>query len=441
MGNLLKIYIKTLGCDKNGVDSDNLAALLLREGHEILRSPEDADLIVLNSCAFIEDAKKESIDAFFELSNSKKKGARLALAGCLAQRYPGELSDELPEADFIVGVNEYKNFAGSLKETPRRVLAGGCSHEYEELPRHFEGEGASAYIKLAEGCNNFCSYCVIPYIRGKYRSRKPENVLAEARILASRGVRELILIAQNITAYGIDLKRGENLPALLRKLCEIDGLEWIRLMYCYEDEITDELIETIRNEDKICKYIDMPVQHCSARILEAMNRRSTPESIKDTIKRLRKQVPGIAIRTTLIVGFPGEKAEEFEELCDFVSEMRFERLGVFEYSREEGSAAAELPGQIGRDLKRQRKDRIMRLQQAISLENNQKYIGKTLKVLVEEKSEDASYVGRSEFDAPEIDNGVLFTSEKELEPGSFASVKISDAFDYDLTGEYYEPSK
>ncbi|NMA94232.1 MAG: 30S ribosomal protein S12 methylthiotransferase RimO [Clostridiales bacterium] len=440
MGNFLKVYIKTLGCDKNGVDSDNLAALLLREGHGIVQNLQDADLIILNSCAFIEDAKKESIDAFFELSNSRKSGAKMVLAGCLAQRYSQELSEELPEADFIVGINEYENFVYALSESPQRLLTGACGLEYMELPRHFEG-GASAYIKIAEGCSNVCSYCAIPYIRGRYRSRKSENVLAEARMLASQGVKELIVIAQNITSYGRDLDLGVNLSRLLRELCKIEGLEWIRLMYCYEDEITDELIETIKNEDKICKYIDIPVQHCSRRILEAMNRKSTPESIRSTIKKLRKHIPGISIRTTMIVGFPGESAEEFEELCDFVSEMRFERLGVFEYSREEGTLAADLPHQIAKETKRRRKDRIMRLQQAISLENNEKYIGKTLKVLVEERFEDGSYEGRSEFDAPEIDNAVLFTSKKALEPGCFVPVKINDAFDYDLTGEYYEPSK
>ncbi len=440
MGNFLNFYIRTLGCDKNGVDSDNLAALLLREGHRMVPGPQDADLIILNSCAFIEDAKKESIDAFFELSNLRKSGARMVLAGCLAQRYPKELSSELPEADFIIGVNEYENFVSALAEGPERLMASACNSEYMELPRHFES-GASAYIKIAEGCSNVCSYCAIPYIRGSYRSRRPEKILEEARMLATQGVKELIVIAQNTTSYGRDLDGGANLPGLLAELCKVPGFEWIRLMYCYEHEISDELIETIKSEEKICKYIDIPLQHCSARILQAMNRKSTPESIRATIKRLRKQIPGIALRTTLIVGFPGESSEDFEQLCDFVSEMRFERLGVFEYSREEGTLAAELPHQIGRETKRRRKDRIMRLQQAISLENNEKYIGKTLKVMVEEKFEDGSYEGRSEFDAPEIDNGVLFTSKEELEPGSFVTVKINDAFDYDLTGEYYEPSK
>ncbi|MBP5750571.1 MAG: MiaB/RimO family radical SAM methylthiotransferase, partial [Firmicutes bacterium] len=318
--------------------------------------------------------------------------------------------------------------------------ANPAPKEYEELPRQFAG-GVSAPIKIAEGCNNICTYCAIPFIRGLYRSRKPEEILAEARDLAKQGVKELIVIAQDVTGYGCDLGRDDMLPQLLRGLCAIDGLKWIRLMYCYEHEITPELIRVIKEEPKICHYLDIPIQHSSDCVLTAMNRRSTENSIRSTVQNLRKQIPDIVIRTTLITGFPGETKEDFESLKNFVSEMKFDRLGVFPYSKEEGTAAARMKPQIRSDVKQRRADRIMALQQKISLENNQKYIGRTMEVLVEEVFEDGSYSGRTVYDAPEIDNGVLFTGPAGLQPGTFVPVTITDAFDYDLSGVCYEPAK
>ena len=437
----MKVLIKTLGCEKNTVDSENAMALLAQTGCTEAEDVRDADILIVNTCGFIHDAKQQSIETIFDLIREKRKGQKLIVTGCLSQRYAKELAAEMPEVDFFLGVNDYAKLPDIVRRAgTERIAANPAPKKYEELPRRFSG-GVSASIKIAEGCNNICTYCAIPFIRGLYRSRRPEEILAEARDLAEQGVKELLVIAQDVTGYGRDFGRNDMLPQLLRDLCAIEGLKWIRLMYCYEDEITPELIRTIKDEPKICKYLDVPIQHSSDRILKAMNRKSTEQSIRSTISELRKQIPDIVIRTTLITGFPGETKGDFKALQDFVSEMRFDRLGVFPYSKEEGTAAANMPHQVRSDVKQRRADRIMALQQKISLENNQKYIGRNMEVLVEEVFEDGSYSGSTCYDAPEIDDGVLFTGPAGLRPGSFVTVTITDAFDYDLSGEYYEPAK
>lgn len=436
----MKVFLKTLGCEKNTVDSENAMALLAQTGAEETQDISEADVLMVNTCGFIHDAKQQSIESIFDLIREKKDGQMLIVSGCLSQRYAKELAAEMPEVDAFLGVNDYAKLPDLVRQQDRfRVAANPAPKIYEELPRRFAG-GVSASIKIAEGCNNICTYCAIPYIRGLYRSRKPQDILAEAKILAEQGVQELIIIAQDVTGYGRDFGRNDMLPELLKDLCKIETLRWIRLMYCYEDEITPELIRVIRDEPKICKYLDIPVQHASDRILKAMNRKSTQQSIRSTICELRKQIPDVAIRTTLITGFPGETKEDFEELQRFVREMQFDRLGVFPYSKEEGTAAAHMPHQVRADVKQRRADRIMELQQQISLQNNRKYIGRTLEVLVEESFGDGSYSGRTVYDAPDIDDGVLFTGPAGLLPGSFVLVTITDAFDYDLSGEYYEPA-
>lgn len=437
----MKVFIKTLGCEKNTVDSENALALLDGIGVTETDDPSKADILMVNTCGFIHDAKEQSIETIFDLIREKKEGQKLIVSGCLSQRYAKELAQEMPEVDFFLGVNDYRKLPEIVRNLEKaRIAANPAEKTYEELPRKFSG-GVSASIKIAEGCNNICTYCAIPFIRGRYRSRKPKAILAEARQLAKEGVQELVVIAQDVTGYGRDRKTDYLLPQLLHDLCRIDGFRWIRLMYCYEDEITPELIETIKTEPKICHYLDIPIQHSVDRVLKAMNRKSTEASIRATITELRKQIPDIVIRTTLITGFPGETKEEFEQLMDFVEEMKFDRLGVFPYSKEEGTAAAKMDHQVRSDVKQRRADKIMALQQKISLENNQKYVGQTMDVLVEEVFEDGSYSGRTKYDAPEIDDGVLFTGPAGLTPGTFVRVEITDAFDYDLSGEYYEPAK
>ena len=435
-----KVYIRTLGCEKNTVDSENAARLLIDAGCSVIDDPTEADVLLVNTCGFIGDAKKQSIEAVFELNDLKESSFGnkiLIVSGCLTQRYAAELEKSLPEADFILGVNDYDKLPGIvLGADMDRVHAGACGKTFKELgSRALLTKPWTRSIKIAEGCANNCSYCIIPKIRGRYRSRREEDILKEARELAAAGCKELVVIAQDVTFYGRDLEIEDALPKLLRKLSLIDGIEWIRLMYCYEDEITDGLIEEIRTNDKICKYIDIPIQHCSDSILKAMDRKSTYDSIVGTVTKLRKQIPGIVIRTTLITGFPGERATQFDELLSFIEDMRFERLGAFIYSREEGTKAAGMKEQVRSDVKERRLDRIMTLQQRISLENNIKLIGREFDVLVEEVEDDGTCIGRTCMDAPDIDNSVIFPGSPSSVPGTFVKVRITDAFDYDLTGE------
>lgn len=432
----MKVYIETLGCPKNFNDSQGAAGILEENNHIIVQSPEEADVILVNTCGFINDAKTESIDRIFDMTQFTDNGTRLVVSGCLSQRYADVLFEEMPEVDVFIGVNEYEQLPQILEELDeRQIIRNGCSLDVlESSVRKLDENPYTATIKIAEGCNNICAYCIIPKIRGKYRSKREEDIIREAEELAEAGCKELILIAQDVTYYGKDLYGEYRLAKLLRKLCRIEGIAWIRLMYCYEDRITDELIEVIAAEEKICSYLDIPIQHASDNVLKAMNRRSTAASIDQTVKRLKAAIPDIHIRTTLIVGFPGETEEDYEELIDFVERERFARLGVFAYSQEENTAAGEMKDQIDEEVKEQRRDGIMRRQLDISLELNREKIGGTFEVLVEEEDADGSYIGRTRYDAPEIDNSVIFTSDRKHRPGDIVKVLIDDAFDYDLVG-------
>lgn len=432
----MKIYIDTLGCPKNFYDSRTAAGILEDSGHILTSEPSEADVIMVNTCGFINDAKKESIDRIFEMADYKQYGKKLIVSGCLSQRYSSELFNEMPEVDAFLGVNDYEALPGLLDSLDeRRIVANPCTEtELPQVSVRADGSMYSATLKIAEGCNNRCAYCIIPFIRGNYRSKRQEAVIAEAKALAEAGCRELILIAQDTTYYGYDLYGEYRLPQLLKQLCRIDGIRWIRLMYCYEDRITDELIQTIREDDKICNYLDIPIQHASDNILKAMKRRSTNRSITDKIAKLKEQIPDIHIRTTLITGFPGETEEDFDTLYDFVAEQRFARLGVFAYSQEEGTVAGQMPNQIDEEIKTERADSIMRLQMEISLEENRSKIDTVQEVIVDEIDEDGSYIGRTRYDAPEIDNAVIFTGKQEHKPGDMVMVHIDDAFDYDLAG-------
>lgn len=432
----MKVYFETLGCPKNFNDTEVAKGILEESGIEVAADPDDSDIIVVNTCGFINDAKKESIERIFDMAAYKEKGKKLVVSGCLSERYSNQLFDEMPEVDCFIGVNEYHKLPEILKDLEKRKIqvSGQYSKVLDKMTRKIDSNCFTETIKIAEGCDNHCAYCVIPSIRGGFRSKRMEDVLSEAEELAAKGCRELILIAQDVTNYGKDIYGKLMLPALLEELCKIQGIEWIRLMYCYEDRITDELIEVIAKEPKICKYIDIPIQHASDNVLHQMRRRSTEKSIRSTIDRLRKRIPGIHIRTTLIVGFPGETEEDYNTLLNFVEDVRFARLGVFAYSQEENTVAGQMTNQIDEEIKQQRLDGIMRRQLDISLMENKKKIGTSLRVLVEDVDEDGSYIGRTEFDAPEIDNSVLFASEKKLKPGDMVEVLIQDAFDYDLVG-------
>ena len=444
----MKLYIETMGCPKNFNDSESIGGIWESTGMSLTDDPAEADAILVNTCGFINDAKQESIGCIFDMARfideSEKQAPDhekkiLIVSGCLSQRYGKELADEMPEVDIFLGVNDYEKLPQLVKEyrKGKRLQAFSCQPDafYEFSARKIKDNPYSMTLRIAEGCNNCCAYCVIPQIRGAYRSRPMENIIEEAELLASKGCREIILIAQDVTEYGTDIYGRLMLPELLRKLCKVDGIRWIRLMYCYEDKITDELIEVMASEEKICDYIDIPLQHVSDGVLSAMNRHSTTESIKDTLGRLRTAMPDIHIRTTLITGFPGETEEEFEELLEFVEETRFERLGVFAYSREEGTVAGDMKNQIDEDVKTMRADAIMRRQLDISREINESKVGDTMTVMVDGTDEDGAYLGRTVYDAPEIDNTVIFTSDEELVPGDMVQVKITDSFDYDLVGK------
>jgi len=433
----MNIYIETLGCPKNVNDSEVLCGILENAGHKVVSEVSGAHAILVNTCCFIEDAKRESIDKIFELAALKDKDTFLIVSGCLPQRYGDTLYKQIPEADIFIGVNDYdklpdliENYAGKRE----KVFSAHGKEYAEKCQRFFYNRPYVTTLKIAEGCDNHCAYCVIPSIRGGYRSRRMEDILDEASYLSEQGTKELIVVAQDVTAYGIDIYGKYSLAKLLKRLCKIEGIRWIRLMYCYEDRITDELIETMRSEEKINKYIDIPIQHCNDAILGSMNRRSTKKSITSTIKKLRQSIPGIHIRTTLITGFPGEGKAEFQELREFVQDMKFERLGVFAYSREEGTEAARMKPQVRVDVKESRKNSLMLCQIPISRRNNEKKIGRVYEVIVEGIDDTGAYYGRMRYDAPEIDNSVIFTSGREMSAGEIVSVEITDAFDYDLTG-------
>lgn len=442
----IKVGLISLGCPKNQVDAETMLAGLSSAGFGITKDAGLADVVIINTCGFIEDAKKESIENILEMAQLKKEGTikGIVVTGCLAERYYKEMQQEFPEVNCILTVGR----AGEIEQAVRAAFDGG-SLFLDGKPEQLELGGKRvvttlpffAYLKIAEGCDNCCSYCVIPKLRGRFRSRPMEDILGEARRLVGGGVRELTLVAQDTTRYGEDLYGRMLLPGLLRELCKIEKLEWIRLLYCYPDKVTDELIDTIADEPKIAKYIDLPIQHVSTRIVRQMNRRDDRAKLETLIGRLREKIPGLTLRTTLIVGFPGETQEEFAELIEFVKQIRFERLGAFAYSREDGTPAAEMDGQIEEELKLRRQEIVMEEQSRINDELNQKMVGGAVKVLIEGFDRYAEcYFGRSEADAPDIDGKIFVQSKQKLEPGTFQMVRISGVMDFDLLGEVVSES-
>lgn len=440
--NKMKILFISLGCDKNLVDSEEMLGLLNREHFEFTDDESEADVIVINTCCFVNDAKEESVNTILQMAEYRKSGSCKALivTGCLAQRYKTEISDEIPEVDAILGTSSYDKIVDAVKST----ICGEKFEKFnsldelivEESERVVTTGGHYAYIKIAEGCNKCCTYCIIPKIRGRYRSVPEEDILKTAEKLVENGAKELILVAQETTLYGVDLYGRKTLPDLLKKICKIPGLIWVRILYCYPEEITDELIEVMKNEPKVCHYIDMPIQHASDKILKAMGRRTNRVELTERILKIRKEIPDIVLRTTLISGFPGETEEDHEEMLDFVDEMEFERLGVFAYSPEEDTPAAEMPDQIDEDIKIKRRNEIMELQQEIAFENAENMIGRDLLVMIEGKVVDENaYVGRTYMDCPNVDGNIFITTDEELITGDFVKVKVTGAAEYDLIGE------
>lgn len=439
----MKLLCISLGCDKNLVDTEMMLGLLNRDGYTFTDDEYEADVIVINTCCFIGDAKEESVNTILEMAQRKIDGncKALIVTGCLAQRYKQEIIDEIPEVDGILGTSTYDEISNVLKKALGGEGSVSCFHELDLLPqtetdRILTTGGHYAFLKIAEGCDKHCTYCIIPTLRGNYRSVPMENLIKEAEKLADKGVKELILVAQETTLYGVDLYGKKSLPELLKKLCRISGIQWIRIQYCYPEEITDELIEVMKEESKICRYLDMPIQHASDRILKRMGRRTSKEQLKDIINKLRSEIPDIALRTTLISGFPGETEEDHEELMEFVDEMEFERLGVFAYSAEEDTPAAEFPDQVPQEIKEDRRDAIMELQQEISLDLSQSMVGKTLEVMIEGKvADENAYVARTYMDGPGVDGMIFVQTGEELMSGDFAKIRVTGAMEYDLIGE------
>lgn len=439
----MKLLCISLGCDKNLVDTEMMLGLLNRDGYTFTDDEYEADVIVINTCCFIGDAKEESVNTILEMAQRKIDGncKALIVTGCLAQRYKQEIIDEIPEVDGILGTSTYDEISNVLKKALGGEGSVSCFHELDLLPqtetdRILTTGGHYAFLKIAEGCDKHCTYCIIPTLRGNYRSVPMENLIKEAEKLADKGVKELILVAQETTLYGVDLYGKKSLPELLKKLCGISGIQWIRIQYCYPEEITDELIAVMKEESKICRYLDMPIQHASDRILKRMGRRTSKEQLKDIINKLRSEIPDIALRTTLISGFPGETEEDHEELMEFVDEMEFERLGVFAYSAEEDTPAAEFPDQVPQEIKEDRRDAIMELQQEISLDLSQSMVGKTLEVMIEGKvADENAYVARTYMDGPGVDGMIFVQTGEELMSGDFAKIRVTGAMEYDLIGE------
>lgn len=437
-----KVGMISLGCPKNQVDAERMLALMDAEGWEIVDYVDGCDVVIVNTCGFIDDAKKEAIENILDMVELKKEGVigKIIVTGCLAQRYKEEIVTEIPEVDAVLGigangdiiktVEEVMSSVTTVEKYPPRCDLPLDGQRILTTPQHW------AYLKIGDGCSNRCTYCTIPSIRGNMRSREMENIIEEAKQLAELGVKELILIAQDTTSYGLDLYGELKLPELLNELCKIDSIEWIRLLYCYPDRITDELIETIKKQDKVVNYIDLPLQHADDKILKAMNRRGDQALIRSVIEKLRTEIPDVVIRTTFIVGFPGEGEDEFETLAEFVNEIEFDRLGVFTFSPQEGTPAYDMDDQVEDDVKTRRGEIIMQDQYSIMEEKNNEKIGKTFKTVVEEyDGYTDSYVGRTYMDAPEIDGLVKFTSEKDLDIGDFVDVEIFDVDEYDLIGE------
>ena len=438
----MNLLFISLGCDKNLVDSEVMLGLLAKEGYQMVDDEQEADVIVINTCCFIHDAKEESIQTILEMAQYKEEGRLKALivTGCLAQRYQQEILDEIPEVDAVLGTTAYTEIARAIEE----ALEGKGKVTTEDLnalpltdPHRIVTTGGHyAYLKIAEGCGKHCTYCIIPKLRGDYRSVPMERLIAEAKDLAEQGVRELILVAQETTLYGKDLYGEKSLYRLLKELCRIDGIQWIRILYCYPEEIDDPLIQVIKEEKKICHYLDLPIQHASDEVLRRMGRRTSKEQLKAVIGKLREEIPDICLRTTLITGFPGETKEQHEELMEFVDEMEFDRLGVFTYSPEEDTPAAEMPDQIPEEIKEERQAELMELQQDIAFDAAENMIGKEVLVMIEGKvADENAYVGRTYKDAPGVDGLIFINTEEELMSGDFAKVKVTGALEYDLIGE------
>ena len=438
---MLKIALESLGCSKNLVDAEIMMGILNKKGYKLVGDFEEADIILVNTCGFIESAKQESIDTILELAQLKETANLkiLIVTGCLAQRYSDELKAEIPEIDAIVGTGSYQNIddiIDSLKKEKHIVSLNDIDFVYNEnLPRYISTPNHMAYLKIGEGCDNKCTYCIIPKLRGKYRSRKMEDIIVEAKDLAAKGVKEVVVIAQDTTKYGCDLYGKEMLPQLLEELANIEGIKWIRIMYSYPESITEELVKVMKKYDNICNYFDMPIQHASNKILKLMNRHTTKEDILSKVEMIRNYIPDATLRTTIIVGFPGETEEDFNEMIEFVKIAKFDRLGAFAYSREEDTPADKLPNHVEEETKLSRRDTLMLVQQEISQELNSNKVGNEYEVLIEEKIEDKVYIGRTQGDAEEIDSIVYVKSNNQLEVGDFVNVKINNALEYDLMGD------
>ena len=438
----MNLLFISLGCDKNLVDSEVMLGLVDEKGYKIVDSEEDADVIVINTCCFIHDAKEESIQTILEMAEYKKEGRLKALivTGCLAQRYQKEIMEEIPEVDAVLGTTSYHKIVETIEE----ALAGNGHLELDDIDalplvdtkRLVTTGGHFAYLKIAEGCDKHCTYCIIPKLRGSYRSVPMERLIKEAQDLAEQGVKELILVAQETTIYGKDLYGEKSLHRLLRELCKVKGIRWIRVLYCYPEEIDDNLIQVMKEEKKICHYLDLPIQHASDDILKRMGRRTSKKQLTEIVEKLRREIPDIALRTTLITGFPGETKEQHEELMDFVDEMEFDRLGVFTYSPEEDTPAAVMPGQIDEEVKEDRQAELMELQQEIVFDAAEAMVGKEVLVMIEGKvADENAYVGRTYKDAPNVDGLIFINTARELMSGDFAWVTVTGAAEYDLIGE------
>lgn len=442
MTNGYKVGMISLGCPKNQVDGEALLAKLAQAGYQIVNEIENSDVMIVNTCGFIEDAKREAIDTILEVAQYKEAGliSAIVVTGCLAERYQDEILKEMPEVDAVIGIGANSDI---VKVCDKALCGIKTSNFPNKCYLPLDGERMLstpphwAYLKIAEGCDNRCAYCAIPGIRGDFRSRTIESVVDEAKSLVNRGVKEIILVAQDTTKYGQDLYGEYSLDKLLKELVKIDGLEWIRLFYCYPQRITDSLIDVIANEDKVCKYIDIPLQHSDATVLKNMNRVGDGKDYRVLLNKMREAIPGLALRTTFMVGFPGETDEQFENLCEFVKDMKFDKMGCFTFSPEEDTPAFDMKNQIDEDVKKRRQEVLMNAQFFITEASNKGRVGNVYKVIVDSFA-DGKYTGRSYMDSPEIDSGIIFTSNKELNIGDFVDVKITDFDGYDLIGEHYE---
>ena len=441
LGEFMKLLFVSLGCDKNLVDSEDMLGVLTRAGHEIVDDENEAEAIIINTCCFIHDAKEESVETILEMAEYKKAGTCkvLIVTGCMAQRYKQEIIEEIPEVDAVLGTTSY----GEILKAVEEAVAGRHYQEYRDIDylvpdqgkRVLTTGGHFAYLKIAEGCDKHCTYCIIPKLRGKFRSVPMERLVRQAEDLAAQGVKELILVAQETTLYGKDLYGEKSLHRLLKELCKIKGIRWIRILYCYPEEIYDELIQTMKEEPKICHYLDLPIQHASDAVLKRMGRRTTRKELTEKVQKLRKEIPDIVLRTTLITGFPGETEEDHETLMEFVNEMEFDRLGVFTYSAEEDTPAASMEGQIQEEVKEERRDALRELQQEVSYDKGTERIGQELLVMIEGKvSGESAYIARTYGDAPKVDGYIFVQTGELLVTGDFAKVRVTGAMEYDLIG-------